>query len=205
MNNGQSAAKQIATVKPIPGWEDKYGATRDGKIYSYITLKYLKPAISKDGYECVSLAAGKKGVAFTYKVHKLVATTYLENPENLSEINHKDFNRLNNYVDNLEWCSHYDNIKYTRDAGGYDCIYNQTRTAYVFTNVYNGKTFTIIGFNNMMKQMNLKRGNNSVIHRNANTGKYITKGVLKGLKVDIIDLEVRRPTAINGVDSSESK
>jgi hypothetical protein len=71
--------------------------------------------------------------------------------------------------------------------------------------VHNGKSFTIIGYKNLCKALRLPTGNNSVIHRNANTGKYIARGVLKGLKIDIVDLQVRRPTAINGVGSSDSE
>lgn len=53
--------------------------------------------------------------------------TFIDNPDNLPEVNHKDFDRLNNFVSNLEWCNHYDNIKHSRDAGSYDCIYKQTK------------------------------------------------------------------------------
>lgn len=200
--NGQSAAKLFENFKPIPGFEDKYLISKDGDVWSLISNKLLKPAEhTKDRYLQVSLNISPN-VNRTYKVHRLVAMAYLPNPNNLPEVNHIDFNRINNYVDNLEWMNHSDNIKHTRDAGGYDCIYNQTRKAYQFTNVYNGKQFTIIGFKNLMKTLHIPIGSSSIIYRNANTGKYIMRGILKGLKIDIIELKVRRPTVLNGVGAS---
>lgn len=202
--NGQSAAKLVDNMKPIPGYEDYYLASEDGRIYSKRYNKFLKPAITKDGYAQVSLV-GENGKQYSYKVHRLVAKTFIDNPNNLPEVNHKDYDRLNNFVSNLEWCNHYDNIKHSRDAGNYDCIYKQTRKAYVFTNVINGKQFTILGFKQLLKQLHITPANSGIIYKYANTGEYVKKGVLKGLKIDIIDLEVRRSTAINGVESSDSK
>lgn len=203
--NGQSAAKFVDDMmKPIPGYEEFYLASKDGKIYSKRYNKFLKPAKSKDGYLQVSLVGDNKK-QYTYKVHRLIAMTFIDNPDNLPEVNHKDFDRLNNFVSNLEWCNHYDNIKHSRDAGSYDCIYKQTKKAYVFTNVLNGKSFTIIGFKQLLKQLHITPANSSIIYKYANTGDYVKRGVLKGLKVDIINLEVRRSTAINGVESSDSK
>ena len=201
-NNGQSAAKLFDNFKPIPGFENSYLISKDGDVYSLISNKMLKPSPHiKDGYLQLSLKADN-GKNYTYRVHRLVAMTYIENPNNLSDVNHIDFNRINNYVENLEWISHSNNIKHTRDAGRYDCIYNQTKKAYVFTNIYNEKSFTIIGYKNLAKILHLNPGNNSVIHRNANTGNYIARGVLKGFKIDIVELEVRRPTVISGVETS---
>ena len=75
----------------------------------------------------------------------------------------------------------------------------------MFTNVINGKQFTILGFKQLLKQLHITPANSGIIYKYANTGEYVKKGVLKGLKIDIIDLEVRRSTAINGVESSDSK
>lgn len=51
------------------------------------------------------------------RVHKLVALAFIENNNNLPQINHKDGNKLNNYVDNLEWISNYDNIQHSIKNG----------------------------------------------------------------------------------------
>ena len=60
--------------------------------------------LSKNGYRLVKVK--KK----TFSVHRLVAMVFLDNPNNLPEVNHKDFNKGNNCVDNLEWISSEDNI-----------------------------------------------------------------------------------------------
>lgn len=70
----------------------------------------IKPFISKEGYACVVLT-----YCHSYKrflVHRLVANAFILNPNNLATVNHKDENKLNNHVDNLEWMSFDDNNKY---------------------------------------------------------------------------------------------
>ena len=51
----------------------------------------------------------------TIKTHRLVAMAFLPNPNNYTDVNHKDFNRKNNRVENLEWCTELYNVHYTRD------------------------------------------------------------------------------------------
>lgn len=54
------------------------------------------------------------------KVHRIIAKQFVPNPNNLPEVNHKDYNRKNNNADNLEWCTHEYNIKYSADAGRFN-------------------------------------------------------------------------------------
>ena len=70
-----------------------------------------------DGYPMVVLS--KDDHEDSIAVHRLVALTFLDNPNNLPEVNHKDFNRWNPKLDNLEWCSHSDNCKYSQQSGRY--------------------------------------------------------------------------------------
>lgn len=70
----------------------------------------LKQQKDRDGYLYVYLH-GDKTSKFM-KVHRLVAMAFLPNPDNLPEVNHKDENKQNNCVDNLEWCKHYYNMMY---------------------------------------------------------------------------------------------
>lgn len=202
MNNRQSAAKQI-DMRPIPGYEEYYLISKTGEIWSNRYNKFLKPALSKDGYLQVVLCPGN-GKQYSIKVHRLVAMTFVENPDNKKEVNHIDYNRVNNFFENLEWVNHTENIKHSFNGNRYDEKYNSTKKAYLFTNVYNNKEFIIYGFRNLVKQLGGKPGNASVITRNANTGKIIKSGILKGLKVDIVDLDVRRPVR-NDVESSDLK
>mgnify|MGYP000901096899 CR=1 FL=1 len=71
----------------------------------------IKTRKDKDGY--LVFTAGKKNNRNTFKVHRLVAILFIVNPDNLPEVNHKDFNRENPIVSNLEWCTHDYNINYT--------------------------------------------------------------------------------------------
>lgn len=79
--------------------------------HSYIQKEQiLKPYKNNRGYLQIDLV--KNGKHYKRQVHNLVATTFIENPNNYIEINHKDENKLNNCVDNLEWCSHIYNSNY---------------------------------------------------------------------------------------------
>jgi len=97
--------------KDIPNYEGLYQASNLGNIRSiYRYKKILTPYIDKDGYYRIRLYKNKKGV---YKgVHKWIAEAFIPNPHNYNEINHKDENKQNNCVDNLEWCNNWYNIHY---------------------------------------------------------------------------------------------
>ena len=84
-----------------------YSISEDGKVFSNKSGIYLKTRIDRYGYEIVTLWFG--GKCFTRKVHRLVAQTYIPNPENLPTVNHIDGIKTNNSVNNLEWLSIKDN------------------------------------------------------------------------------------------------
>lgn len=75
----------------------------------------LKKSLTPDGYEKIFVKSNKHKRGTTARVHRLVALAFIENndPENKLEINHKDYNRANNNVNNLEWISHADNVRYS--------------------------------------------------------------------------------------------
>jgi hypothetical protein len=92
-------------MKKIPGFSGLY-ATRDGRIYSKRIHKYLNLSLNeRSGYLQVHL--DKK----TYRVNRIIAITFLENPNNLPCVGHKDNDRTNNQVDNLYWCTHKENTQ----------------------------------------------------------------------------------------------
>lgn len=97
-------------MKDIPGYEGKYAATSCGKIWSYRRNRFLKSCGEKDNYQIVNLC--DKGSIKTCYVHRLVAMTYLPNPDNLPEINHIDKHKDNNCLSNLEWCTRNYNMAY---------------------------------------------------------------------------------------------
>lgn len=96
----------------IPEMEG-YKIDEFGNIFSFKRYKEGKkksPYVDKDGYYCVSLMLN--GKAKGLKVHRLVAITFIENSNNLPQVNHKDGNKMNNHVSNLEWCSNIENQRH---------------------------------------------------------------------------------------------
>lgn len=98
-------------MKDIPGYEGRYAVTSCGKVWSYRKRKFLRPGNSR-GYSFVMLYNDNREKPRHHLVHRLVANAYIENPNEYKEINHKDENKSNNCVNNLEWCSRSYNIKY---------------------------------------------------------------------------------------------
>lgn len=94
----------------IPGYENKYAITSCGKVYSYKAKKFLKLFNRPDGYLSVGLSKNNKETKFL--IHRLVAEAYIPNPENLLFVNHKDEDKTNNCINNLEWISHKDNCNF---------------------------------------------------------------------------------------------
>lgn len=76
----------------------------------YVNDKKLKPQVDKNGYLWVNL--NYDGKQHNHKIHRLVAQAFIPNPDNLQQINHKDEDKTNNRVENLEWCTNDYNIHY---------------------------------------------------------------------------------------------
>lgn len=99
---------------PIDGYED-YEVSNYGRVKSLGNdktrkEKILKSITNKKGYKVVNLHSGGKQKMFS--VHRLVANAFIDNPNNLPQVNHKDENKCNNHVDNLEWCDCKYNLNY---------------------------------------------------------------------------------------------
>lgn len=94
----------------IKGYEGKYAITSCGKVWSYKRKKFLKTDKNSKGYARVHLS--KNNVGKNIAIHKLVAMAYIPNLDNLPQVNHKDENKENNSVNNLEWCTNKYNSNY---------------------------------------------------------------------------------------------
>jgi hypothetical protein len=92
-----------------------YAVDEEGNVYSLKNDLILKTRLDRYGYKLVTLHY--KGKAFTRKVHRLVAQAYIDNPENLATVNHKDGIKTNNKVNNLEWMSAPNNMKHGFKTG----------------------------------------------------------------------------------------
>lgn len=88
-----------------------YYVTDDGRIWSVKSNMFLSPIINNTGYERVNIYLGNNKYT-TQLIHRLVAEAFIPNPDNLPQVNHKDENKLNNNVSNLEWCTVEYNINY---------------------------------------------------------------------------------------------
>lgn len=87
----------------------------NGDVVNSITGKLLDGSISEGGYKYYRLS--KDGIKHMFYCHRLVAEHFLNNPNNLPVVNHKDGNKLNNDVSNLEWVSYSDNILHAHQTG----------------------------------------------------------------------------------------
>lgn len=92
--------------------------TKDGRVFSEVTNKFLKPATDGSGY--LRCAFKYNGKHTTFKVHRLVAECYIPNPLNKPQVNHIDGDKKNNTVENLEWCTHQENITHAIETGLFD-------------------------------------------------------------------------------------
>ncbi len=93
--------------KDIKGYEGLYQVSSLGKVKNLKYNKILRGTINKGGYLVVSLSKNNKPKK--HYVHRLVAQTFIEN----NIVNHKNFNKLDNRVENLEWCSQEYNAIYS--------------------------------------------------------------------------------------------
>ena len=97
-------------MKDIKGYEGLYAITPEGEVWSYKRKKFLVLIADKKGYLRVNLC--KDGKVKHYRIHRLVAEAYIPNPDNLPQVNHKDENKANNCIQNLEWCDAKYNSNY---------------------------------------------------------------------------------------------
>lgn len=87
----------------------------DGRIYSKTRKKFMTYKIMKDGYVRMEMYKDKKPKMFN--VHRMVAEIFIPNPDNKPFVNHKDGNKQNNCVDNLEWVTQKENIEHAYKTG----------------------------------------------------------------------------------------
>lgn len=103
-------ANQFGEIRTV----DHYTESKDGRRW-LVKGHVLKQGVTQDGYLRVGISVNGKQVQLN--VHRIVATCFLPNPNNLPEVNYKDCNRANNNVNNLEWCTREYNNAYKEKYG----------------------------------------------------------------------------------------
>lgn len=145
----------------VVGYEDCYMVSNKGNVKSkdrYVfngKVNYFKEgrkisiAKSDTGYGIVSLY--KNGKAKMFKVHRLVAMSFIENIEEKRFVNHKDGDKLNNFIENLEWVTHSENISHAYNKG---LIFTNKIPVEVLSNMYvrDGKNISQIS-----RELNISR------------------------------------------------
>lgn len=99
--------------KPIKDYPHLF-ISRTGKVWTTTYNRYLRPHLTNRGYLRVSLSKDK--TVKRASVHRLVAEAFIPNPENLTDVDHIDGNKLNNNVENLQWINRAGNIRKAGDT-----------------------------------------------------------------------------------------
>lgn len=103
----------------------RYEITESGLVRNKETGKLLKVQTVKAGYCMYYLRNGCDLKNHGRLVHRLVAQTFLFNPNQLPEVNHKDFDKSNNHISNLEWCSKEQNTQHNQKHRRYHAKYDR--------------------------------------------------------------------------------
>ena len=106
--------EEIYVPLNLEGYRDSHLVSNLGNIKT-IRGRVLKQRLDKDGYFQVNLCCN--GLEITKKVHRLVALTFLSNPNNYPVVNHIDGNKQNNNISNLEWCTVSHNTQHAYNTG----------------------------------------------------------------------------------------
>lgn len=100
--------------KKINGYEN-YSISSNGNVRNDNTGRILKPGIASHGYLTVALYESRKPK--THLLHRLIAINFINNHFNKKIVNHIDGNKLNNSIENLEWCTMLENIRHAAENG----------------------------------------------------------------------------------------
>lgn len=95
-------------MRDIKGFEGLYAVTSCGRVWSYRRNKFLKPQPNPKGYLRVGLCID--GKTSSKYVHRLVAESYIPNPNNYETVDHIDNDKSNNCINNLQWMERTDNL-----------------------------------------------------------------------------------------------
>ena len=113
--------------KPIVGTKGFVEVSNEGRVRSLLRgePRILKTQVDNKGYHRIRVTIEREKMS--YKVHREVAKAFIHNPDNLPQVNHKDGNKSNNAVDNLEWISNRDNAHHAIENGLWENVFEGSR------------------------------------------------------------------------------
>jgi len=138
-----------------------------------VNERLLKQSYDKDGYciLCLNIEDKRK----TYRIHRLVAEHFITNEnDNYDTVNHKDFNKRNNNVDNLEWVSNMDNTRHYHKRNNKNCVgvsYSKQKSKYIARITHNNNRIYLGTFNTEKEAID--KYYNYVFNNNLKIQKYI--------------------------------
>lgn len=145
--------------KDIAGYGGLYRVSNLGRVYSYPrngTTGGIRTLTNMNGYLRVPLK--KNGVTFNAGVHRLVAQAFISNPENKPTVNHKDGNKLNNCVDNLEWATDKEQLIHSFKYKLRKRQCNVQRGCELISRINNRATLKFMSCKELSEYLGFKRG-----------------------------------------------
>ncbi len=160
--------------KQVIGYEGYYEVSDDGRVFRVASgvkpEREMKQQLNSDAtnkrkskYYRVFLT--KNNIQKKYFVHRLVAIAFIQNPLGLNDVNHKDANKTNNNKENLEWCSHYENMLHAANNGLLDNLFLSRAAKKRPVIGVNKKTGMIIKFGGSFEAQKLHGFDCSAIHK----------------------------------------
>lgn len=104
---------RMEKFRDIKGYEGRYQVTSWGRVYSVDKRRFIRQEETEKSYLRVDLI-DENGKRKHHKVHRLVAKAFIPNPQNKKQVNHKDGNKQNNSVTNLEWVTDRENKEHQK-------------------------------------------------------------------------------------------
>ena len=164
--------------KYIPGYEGLYKINEYGDVINAKTGKPKLPFIGKNGYKIIEL--WKNNIPKKFSVHRLVAMTFIPNPNNLPIVMHKDNNKLNTYVGNLKWGTESENSLQAYNDGLN--IVPSRKYSYKYFELYSEIDHVIcFGYAGVLKTIGY--GTNATIHNAISQHSKLRYGPYKGYRI----------------------
>ena len=131
-------------MKQIP-FAKSYKIDQHGNVFSSLTRKMMKPNLIRNGYLRVRIKCDD-GVARSFLIHRLVALTYIPQPEGKNEVNHVDGVKTNNHLSNLEWVTRSENQQHAfalglntnHGTGNGRSVLSESDVIEIYWKLYNG-------------------------------------------------------------------